>query len=306
MRLAKPAEARPSPRRAVPASVVPTTMLAAACFLAACLLVACLVVAMPRALAQVPAPPGAATGGPVPVDVELVLAVDVSWSMDADEQALQRAGYVAAFRDPEVQAVIAGGLHGRIAVTFYEWAGTGLIDVIAPWTPVGSAEDAERFAAQLAGDAPGRMSRTSISGAIDAGVRAFEGNGFRGLRRVIDVSGDGPNNQGRPVTHARDAAAATGVTVNGLALILKPYDPRFGVRELDLYYEDCVIGGPGAFVITVREPDGFADAIKRKLILEIAGAPARLRRAQATGRPAPRIDCLIGEKLWRDRIREPF
>ena len=249
-------------------------------------------------LAPAPHPAAAET----PVDVELVLAVDVSWSMDFDEQLLQRDGYVAAFRDPGVIAAIRNGLHGRIAVTYVEWAGTGLQTVIAPWTVIESEADGQRFAAMLEDVVPGKMSRTSISGAIIAGEAMFEGNGFAGQRRVIDVSGDGPNNQGDPVILARDAAVERGVTINGLPLILKEPDLQYSIRELDLYYEDCVIGGPAAFQITVRDPAEFADAIRRKLILEIAGREPKVHKASMSVRARePRVDCMIGERLWRAR-----
>lgn len=239
------------------------------------------------------------------VDVELVLAVDVSWSMDADEQALQRAGYAAAFRDEAVRRAIVQGVHGRIAVTYFEWAGTGLQDIVAPWTLIEDAAGAEAFASALDAAPPGRMSRTSISGALAAGQTMFAGNGFEGERRVIDVSGDGPNNQGRPVTDARDETVARGITVNGLPLELKEPDLRYGIRDIATYYEDCVIGGPNAFIVTVRDPNDFARAIRQKLILEIAGGAARAEPVQFSldnvEPRAPRVDCLVGEKLWRMR-----
>lgn len=242
-----------------------------------------------------------------PVDVELVLAVDVSRSMDMDEQRLQRAGYVAAFRDPAVQAAIAGGIHGRIAVTYVEWAGTGLNTIVVPWSIITGEADANAFADRLAVPTPSRIRRTSISGAIALGQFELETNEAVGLRRVIDISGDGPNNEGAPVTVARDAAVARGITINGLPLILKP-PSAWGIEELDIYYEDCVIGGPGAFLITVRDPENFTEAIRRKLILEIAGVgPAdrpTLHRAQFAAPHAPRIDCMIGERIRRERERD--
>ena len=267
----------------MPRSPVRSAVLRAACLVAALLL------------------PVAPLAAQTPVDVELVLAVDVSRSMDADEQALQRAGYVAAFRDPAVQAAIAGGPHGRIAVTYLEWAGTGLSNVVVPWMLLASKADAESFADRLAVPLPSRIRRTSISGAIETGRLAMEANEFVGLRRVIDISGDGPNNDGAPVTAARDAAVGAGIAINGLPLILKA-PSGWGIADLDVYYEDCVIGGPGAFLITVRDPANFTEAIRRKLILEIAGVPPRasVRPAQYAP-PAPRIDCLIGEKIRRER-----
>ncbi|MEW5421428.1 DUF1194 domain-containing protein [Amorphus sp. 3PC139-8] len=235
------------------------------------------------------------------VDIELVLAVDVSWSMDHDEQILQRQGYMAAFLDPEVTAAIQSGDWGRIAVTYVEWAGAGLQHVRVPWTVVDGEDSAQAFAHQLA-DAPiGRLRRTSISGALAFSGTLFDDNGYEGFRRVIDISGDGPNNMGGPVTAERDKLIEAGVTVNGLPIMIRrsAYDPFFQVDNLDVYYEDCVIGGFGAFMVVVKDADEFAEAIRRKLILEIAGAQPRVVPAQDLRPNAPKIDCLIGEKLWQ-------
>jgi hypothetical protein len=236
-----------------------------------------------------------------PVDLELVLAVDVSGSMDAGEQALQRVGYVEAFLHPEVLAAIAGGAYGRIAVTYVEWAGPRAQAVVIPWRAVDSVASAEAFAAALKAAPTSRIHGTSISGALAFASALFDGNGFVGARQAIDVSGDGPNNMGLPVVPVRDAVVARGVTINGLPLTLRagsawsaPYGGLPG-GLLDVYYEDCVIGGPGAFFLSVQAPEQLADAIRRKLVLEIAGRPPALLPAQFTQRP-PRIDCLIGEK----------
>jgi len=241
-----------------------------------------------------------------PVDLQLVLAVDVSRSMDEDEQRLQRAGYVAALRDPGVIQAIEGGPLGRIAVTYVEWAGQGLQSVLVPWTLIDGPAAAERVAADLAAVPLQRMRRTSISDALAFSAAHFEGSGFVSSRRVIDVSGDGPNNNGFLVTAARDAVLEQGITINGLPIMLNTAWPSgfFDVRDLDLYYEDCVIGGFGAFIVTVQDVGEFAGAIRRKLILEIAGRqpPARVVPAQwtdpQTGRPTEPVDCQIGEKLW--------
>lgn len=240
------------------------------------------------------------------VDLQLVLAVDTSRSMDEDEQRLQRAGYVAALRDPQVIRAIGSGPLGRIAVTYVEWAGQGLQAVLVPWTLIDGAEAAARVADRLAAIPLQRMRRTSISDALTFSAAAFEESGFVAARRVIDISGDGPNNSGFLVTDARDAAVARGITINGLPIMLKPGSMSgfFDVRDLDLYYEDCVIGGFGAFIVTVQHPAEFAGAIRRKLILEIAGPPAAspLVPAQWTdpqsGRIIAETDCQIGEKLW--------
>ena len=208
---------------------------------------------------------------PQPVDLELVLAVDVSFSMDPEEQALQRQGYVEAFRHPEVVAAIVSGPLGRIAVTYVEWGGHA--EQIVPWTLIDGGVSAERFANALAARPLQRISFTSISNALLFGQRLFRNSGFRGLRRVVDVSGDGPNNGGAPVPLARDTLLADGIVIDGLAIMLEgaPAADPAAIRDLDIYYEKCVTGGPGAFVMTVAEPGRFAEAIRRKLVLEITG-----------------------------------
>jgi len=244
---------------------------------------------------------GPARAEPLPVDLELILAVDVSWSMDLDEQQFQRAGYVAAMRDPAVIDAIVGGGWGRIAVTYVEWAGSDLQTVIVPWTLIDSAESAQLFAAGLASMRIGRLRRTSISSALNFSEQYFDDNDFQGLRRVVDVSGDGANNQGMPVTALRDRLVSKGIIINGLPIMIKASNPGgyFGIPNLDIYYEDCVIGGPASFVIPVDDVNRFATAIRQKMILEIAGHMPQIVPAQLTQK-APRIDCMIGEKLWRE------
>jgi Protein of unknown function (DUF1194) len=231
------------------------------------------------------------------VDLELVLAVDVSRSMDFEEQELQRDGYAAAFRHPEVLAAIASGPLGRIGVTYVEWAGPGVHTILVPWTIVAGHEDAFSFADKIAAAEILRERGTSISSGLDFASGLFAGNGIEGLRRAIDVSGDGPNNMGLPVALVRDQVVAAGITINGLPIMLRPGGGfgAYGIRELDIYYEDCVIGGPGAFIVTVDDAAQFPAAIRRKLVLEIAGRvpPPRFIPAAAM---MPRIDCLIGEK----------
>lgn len=236
------------------------------------------------------------------VDLELVLAVDVSLSMDVDELKLQRQGYVAAFRHPEVIAAITSGRIGRIAVTYLEWGGAGTGRMTIPWTVIDGMPAAERFAKTLAAARINRFHRTSISDILVRASALFDGNGFAGTRRVIDVSGDGPNNQGPSVTSARDAVIRRGITINGLPILLKAAERPawFDVATLDSYYEDCVIGGEGAFIVRVRNPVEFAAAIRRKLVLEIAGIRASVRLAQLRW-PSPATDCLIGERLWNSR-----
>ncbi|MGE0119545.1 MAG: DUF1194 domain-containing protein [Dongiaceae bacterium] len=242
----------------------------------------------------------------VPVDLELVLAVDVSGSMDAGERKLQRDGYVQAFLHPDVIAAIGSGFYGRIAVSYVEWAGPRSQSMVMPWRLVDGRIAAESVAAELAAARSPRIRGTSISGALAFSGALFDGNGFDGARQVIDISGDGPNNMGVPVVPVRDAVLARGVTINGLPLTLRD-GGSWGIAAglLDIYYEDCVIGGPGAFFLSVQAPEQLADAIRRKLVLEIAGAPPALVPAQMAQRP-PRIDCMIGEKTrpeWLDENR---
>jgi hypothetical protein len=244
----------------------------------------------------------------MPVDLELVLAVDVSGSMDEGEQALQRQGYVRAFLHPEVVAAIAGGVYGRIAVTYVEWAGPRSQSILIPWRALDGSASAEAFAATLKAAPTSHIHGTSISGALAFASTLFDGNGFSGARQAIDVSGDGPNNTGPPVVPVRDAVVARGITINGLPLTLHAgWGSGYGGLEaglLDLYYEDCVIGGPGAFFLSVKAPEQLADAIRRKLVLEIAGRPPALSPAQFSSRSSSRVDCMIGEKTRPSWLNE--
>jgi len=266
-------------------------------------------------IALSPGLPAAAEGSAeaLEVDVELVLAVDVSRSMSAGELEIQRRGHAAALTSPAVLAAVGAGFTGRIAVTYVEWAGPRSQEVVLPWTVIAGAGDAARAAGVLTGRLPATLRRTSISGALAFSAALFQDNGLASARQVIDVSGDGPNNEGPPVTAARDAVTAAGITVNGLAIMAG--DGRggggpagfAGIADLDVYYRDCVIGGPGAFAIAVRDRGGFAAAVKLKLVLEIAGRPAALHPAQAVLPQAAGpggTDCLIGEKLWQRRVRD--
>ncbi|ADZ72115.1 hypothetical protein SL003B_3694 [Polymorphum gilvum SL003B-26A1] len=204
--------------------------------------------------------------------MELVLAVDISQSMDTDEQEVQRAGYVAALTSDEVLDAIRFGPTGRIAVTYVEWGGVGEHFTVADWTLIEDRASASAFAARIA-EAPLRqVQRTSIVSALDRAVEMMRSNPYQGLRKVIDISGDGPNNQGGSVTEMRDRVLAAGITINGLPLMMKAETTAWqAMLHLDHYYEDCVIGGPGSFSIPVRSKESFADAIRMKLVLEIAG-----------------------------------
>jgi hypothetical protein len=191
---------------------------------------------------------------------------------------------------------------GKIAVTYVEWAGASSQHVIAPWALIEDAQSAASFASRISAAPVSRIMRTSISGAITFASGLFEGNRFSSTRQVIDVSGDGPNNAGSPVLQAREAVLNRGITINGLPIMI--HEDRFSgysIRELDFYFEDCVIGGPAAFLITVDSIDRIAEAIRRKLVLEIAGARARTIPVQF-GEQRPKMDCLIGEKLWQRRM----
>jgi hypothetical protein len=239
--------------------------------------------------------------GAVPVDVELVFAVDVSYSMDPEEQALQREGYIAGITSRDFMQALRSGQHGKVAVTYFEWAGPYDQKIVVPWRLIDGPEAADAFANEIARAPYRRASRTSISGALNFAKPLFDGSGYRGFRRVIDVSGDGANNSGAFVTLARDDVVAAGITINGLPIMLKrPNAFTMDIDNLDIYYEDCVIGGPGAFVIPIRERDQFKEATRTKLVLEIAARQPPRHLVPVQGR-APRISCTIGEQMWRDR-----
>jgi hypothetical protein len=237
------------------------------------------------------------------VDVELVLAVDVSYSMDIDELAIQREGYAQAIVSREFLQALKSGPNGRIAVTYFEWAASTDQKLIIPWRLIDGPESADAVAAEIMKTPIRRASRTSISGAINYAMPLFEENNYRGIRRVIDISGDGPNNNGMPVTSARDAALARGVVINGLPIMVKePSYSTMDIDNLDSYYEDCVIGGPGSFVVTIKDRDKFKEAIRTKLIMEVAGrVPERQVVPAAVQGKEPRVNCMIGEKIWQDR-----
>jgi hypothetical protein len=245
--------------------------------------------------------PGSRVAGTLDVDVELVLAVDISYSMDLDELALQRDGYVEAITSPEFLNALKQGMHGRVAVTYVEWAGVIDQKIVLPWRLIDGPAAAETVGAEIQRAPIRRAYRTSISGALGFAAPLFEGSGFRGMRRVIDVSGDGTNNQGPLVTVTRDEVVAKGITINGLPIMYKRPNPStMDIPNLDVYYEDCVIGGPGSFVVPIRERERFKEAIRTKLVLEIAGSPPRSPIIPAAA-DAPRISCTIGERMWQQR-----
>jgi hypothetical protein len=235
------------------------------------------------------------------VDVELVIAVDVSYSMDLDELAVQREGYAQAIVSKEFLQAMKSGPNSKVAVTYFEWSASSDQKVIIPWRVIDGPETADAVAAEIMKTPVRRGSRTSISGAINFAMPLFEENPYRGLRRVIDISGDGPNNNGAPVTGARDAALEKGITINGLPIMIKePSYSTMDIDNLDLYYEDCVIGGPGSFVVSIEDRDKFKEAIRSKLVLEVAGRTPG-HRIVPVAEKEPRVPCLIGEKIWQDR-----
>ncbi|AZO25411.1 DUF1194 domain-containing protein [Mesorhizobium sp. M1E.F.Ca.ET.045.02.1.1] len=254
-----------------------------------CLLVLSLLVSSPCS-------PIAAGGLRKPdVDLELVLAVDVSSSMSLAEQRVQRDGYISAFRHPDLERAIGSGARGAIAVSYLEWAGPKYQRVVLPWTTISSAGDAKRFADALSAKPIVAEAGTSISGGLLAAAGLLAHSQAAGERRVIDISGDGPNNAGLPVRPIREMLTGLGITINGLPVSL-PHEgsssyQSFAPRYLSSYYENCVIGGPGAFVIGIDDLAMFEAVIRRKLLLEIAGLPARPRLVSYTQPGSPAFDC---------------
>jgi hypothetical protein len=236
------------------------------------------------------------------VKVELVIAVDISYSMDMDELAVQREGYAQAIVSKDFLQALRTGPSSKVAVTYFEWSMSGDEKIIIPWRVIDGPESADVVAAEIMKTPVRRGSSTSISGAINFALRLFEENPYRGLRRVIDISGDGPINNGAPVTGARDAALEKGITINGLPIMVKePSYSTTDIDNLDLYYEDCVIGGPGSFVVSIKDRDKFKEAIRTKLVLEVADLTPE-RRIVPVAEKEPRVPCLIGERLWQDRL----
>lgn len=201
-----------------------------------------------------------------PVDLELILMADGSGSVDHEEFLLQRRGYARALREPRVVNAIKSGALGRIALTYVEWSGHSLQVPIVPWMVISSAADVEAFAQQLEKQ-PRSLEGggTAVGSAILYGVESLNNNQYKGTRRVIDLSGDGPDKDGVAAAFGRDQAVAQGITVNGLP-ILSPQRPH-----LDVFFMDNVIGGPGAFSIPAKGFKDFYSAILTKLIREIAG-----------------------------------
>ncbi|MFZ2102184.1 MAG: DUF1194 domain-containing protein [Oricola sp.] len=237
------------------------------------------------------------------VDIALVLAVDVSRSMSMEELRIQREGYAAAIASPEVVRAIQEGAYRRIAVTLFEWAANSHAREIIGWTVIEDQADADAVAAEMLATRSFGERRTSISGAIFHATGLLETAPYDADRRVIDVSGDGPNNQGTPVTEARDDAVGRGITINGLPMMTSGGGgAQFNIVDLDRYYTQCVIGGPGAFMVPVNDWDQFAEAVRRKLVLEIGDAgDVQPRAIPVQFMLEEPYDCMIGERIWQQR-----
>ena len=259
--------------------------------------VASLAAPAPRAqVAEQPLDKEAAT-----VDVELILATDVSYSMDMDELAVQREGYAQAIISKEFLQALKSLPNGKVSITYFEWAASSDQKIIIPWRLIDGPETADAVASEIMKTPVRRASRTSISGAIYFAMPLFDQDPYHGTRRVIDISGDGPNNNGAPVTPARDEAVSKGIVINGLPIMVKePSYSTMDIDNLDWYYEDCVIGGPGSFVVPIKDREKFKEAIRTKLLLEVASRTPE-RRLVPVAEKESRVSCLIGEKIWQDR-----
>jgi Protein of unknown function (DUF1194) len=236
------------------------------------------------------------------VDVELILAVDVSYSMDMDELAVQREGYAQAIMSKEFLQALKTLPNAKVSVTYFEWAAANDQKIIIPWRLIDGPETADAVANDILKTPIRRASRTSISGAIYFAMPLFDQDPYHGQRRVIDISGDGPNNDGAPVAGPRAEALSKGIVINGLPIMVKePSYSTMDIDNLDWYYEDCVIGGPGSFVVPIKDREKFKEAIRTKLLQEVANrVPARplVRVAEKE----PRVSCLIGETIWKERL----
>tara|TARA_R110002073_G_scaffold38749_4_gene110927 strand:- start:1564 stop:2337 length:774 start_codon:yes stop_codon:yes gene_type:complete len=246
--------------------------------IARCLAASAFLAATAPTLAQSDAPwleraPQYTEDGRLIVDLELVFAVDVSSSIDEAEALQQRQGHVAALADPDVISAIQAGGEGRVAVMYLEWADADFQRIVAPWTVIETEEDARAFAGLLAAAPFVSGRRTAIGAAIANSVELIESNNYEGTRRVIDISGDGPQNAGPSLTEARASADADRITVNGIPMQggrQHPFRPPVNI-DVARYFENHVITGPGAFVMASESHEEFVEALRRKLIIEIAG-----------------------------------
>ena len=243
-----------------------------------------------------------AQGAGLSIDLELVLAVDVSFSIGINERDVQRLAYVDAFRSPDIAMAMVSGPHRRIAVTYVEWAEAGYQRVVIPWRLIATAADAKRFADDLEASPVHRSGATSISDALWFSAALFHGNGFQSDRQIIDISGDGLNNDGEPVSVARDSLSAMRITVNALPLASTESD--LSPEDLTAYYDACVATGFGSFSMPAASTEDFALAMRRKMISEIASASPwgtpRWPEAKVWRASVDTIDCLMGERKLRD------
>lgn len=239
----------------------------------------------------------------IPVDLELVLAVDISKSVNARELEIQRQGYAAALLDDVFIGDVQWGFHGQIALAYVEWADAKRQSLIVGWSLIRNKADAELFVSKMTTRFEPAMRQTSISSLIDFAAALFAKNNFISKRQVIDISGDGPNNDGRYVTDARDDAVARGVTINGLPLMTREgTGSAWYLDNMDIYYKNCVIGGHNAFVVPVWDWDDFPDAVRRKLLLELSGAPPpadlAARRPRVWRAATDDFDCMDHDAIW--------
>jgi hypothetical protein len=258
------------------------------------------------------------------VDLALVIATDTSRSIDEQEARLQREGVAAALRHPDIIAAIQSGYHRKIGVAYIDWSSGPFNTVVVNWRTIGDQASGEAYA-RLLTEAPITLGqRTSISDGLELATKLLGDGSMEAQRRVIDISGDGPNNHGRGVEEVRAEVLAKGITINGLPILNErdQFGPGFFLPDLDDYYRGCVIGGPGAFLIVARNFTDFAQAVRRKLIFEIAGRvpqhddrPQRVP-AQSKGSPGdtqrfgsgyvyPR-GCDVGERAWRRQLDVPY
>ena len=256
------------------------------------------------------APVTAQQGGKIKVDLELLLAVDISQSMDFDEHTIQREGYVEAFRHKSVINALTSGPHGKIAVMYMEWAGDFDPIPTIPWTIIDSEKAAHDFADRLANEPVFGEQRTSISTALLAAQDYILNNNISSTRQVIDVSGDGANNAGRLVEPVRDQVVKSGIVINGLPIMLNKPREFYDIDHLDRYYKHCVIGGASAFIAPVFDLRHLSSTIRKKLVMEIASldiepdmAPIQFADTPGVVRaqlklPTEKTDCTIGEKVW--------
>ena len=217
----------------------------------------------------------AQTGADPYLDLELVLLADATGSIDDAEIRFQREGYARAITDPAVLSAIAGNAYGKIVVAYVEWADAGSQDVVVDWTVIDGRASAERFAAALLVPPRRAYGRNAIGAALLKGKRMIEENQYQGIRRVIDLSADSANNwNGPPLETARAEVVASGIVINGLAVLCRHCSGRPASYVLEDAFAERIIGGPGSFVVTADSPGTFADAVRKKLILEIAGKVA--------------------------------